>query len=419
MSLGVPEAIGGGGGVLPPPDRFLRLDFDAVDRPVYLAAADPLLAGLLPLLRGWEVRIAAETALPEQGVALTSVLGLGETYALSSMYLDTPTQGLPAASAVCGIVADLAQRFFESRPDWLALHCGAFQSGGRLVLVTGGQRAGKSTLISRLSAEDDLTIVCDDVLPIDPCGRGHGLGAAPRLRLPLPGGASARFRDHVDACLRLRDDLYGYILPPTLAARGDAGPIAAVLVLDREEGAMARLCHVDPADAVSHLLQRNLAPYEDVAEVFDRVHRIASGATCLRLVYSDLEEAVALIRAALPPDGSWPAMTPGPALDALDEVGAGGPIEIPEGPLFRRNDVSVRRVPGSEALFLCVPETMDIVTLNATGRLIWDILEDPLDADEVADVLAEAFPDVDFAVIYEDVLCAIAHLHEARLVSPA
>jgi hypothetical protein len=59
---------------------------------------------------------------------------------------------------------------------------------------------------------------------------------------------------------------------------------------------------------------------------------------------------------------------------------------------------------------------MDIVAVNATGRLIWDLLEDPLDADEVADVLAEAFPDVDFAVIYEDVLRAIAHLHDARLV---
>jgi hypothetical protein len=419
MSRAVPEATGGGGGVLAPPDRFLRLDFDAIDRPVYLAAADPLLGDLLPLLRGWEVQVAAETVLPAQGTALTSVLGCGETYALSSIYLDAPAQGLPAASAVCGIVADLAQRFFESRPDWLALHCGAFQSGGRLVLVTGGQRAGKSTLISRLSAEADLAIVCDDVLPIDPYGRGYGLGAAPRLRLPLPEMATQRFRDHVAACLRVRDDLYGYILPPTLAARGDAGPIAGVLVLDREDGATARLCHIDPADAVSHLLQRNLAPCEDVEDVFDRVHRIASGATCLRLVYSDLEEAVALIRAALPPSGSWPAITPGPALDALGEVGARGPIEVPDGPLFRRADVAVRRVPGSEALFLCVPETMDIVALNATGRLIWDLLEDPLDADEVADVLAEAFPDVDFATVYEDVLCAIAHLHEARLVGPA
>ena len=419
MSRTLPEAIGGGGGVLPPPDRLLRLDFDAIDRPVYLAAADPLLSDLLPLLRGWEVQVAAETVLPENGTALTSVLGLGETYALSSIYLDAPAQGLPAASAVCGIVADLAQRFFESRPDWLALHCGAFQSGHRLVLLTGGQRAGKSTLISRLSAEAALTIVCDDVLPIDPYGRGYGLGAAPRLRLPLPETATQRFRDHVAACLRVRDDHYGYILPPTLAARGDAGPIAAVLVLDREDGATARLCHIDPADAVSHLLQRNLAPCEDVEDVFDRVHRIASGATCLRLVYSDLEEAVALIRSALPPVGSWPAIAPGPALDTLYEVRRRTPIEIPSGRLVRRTGVAQRRVPGSDGLFLCSPETMDIVSLNATGRLIWELLEDPLDADDVADVLAEAFPDIEFAVIYEDVLRAIAHLHETGLVEPA
>jgi hypothetical protein len=408
----------GGGEVSSPPDRFLRVDFDAVDRPVYLASADALLDDLVPLLSGWQPRLS-ETSVPKAGSALTSVLGFGESYALTSIYLDAPVQGLPAASAVCGIIADLSERFFESRPDWLALHCGAFLSGGRLVLVTGGQRTGKSTLISRLSAEGDLTIVCDDVLPIDPCGRGHGLGAAPRLRLPLPETASQRFRDHVDACLRLRDDRYGFILPPTLAPRGDAGPIAAVLVLDREEGATARLCHVDPADAVSHLLQRNLASFETAEDVFDRVSRIAAGATCLRLVYSDLEEAVALIRAALPPAGSWPAIVPGPALDALHDVGVRGPVEVPSGRLVRRTDVVLRRVPGSDGLFLCSPDTMDIVALNATGRLIWDLLEDPLDADEVADVLAEAFPAVDFAVIYEDVLRAIAHLHDARLVELA
>jgi hypothetical protein len=389
-----------------------------VDRPVYLASADALLDDLLPLLTGWQARIS-ETGLPEAGSALTSVLGIDKTYVLDSIYLYAPVQGLPTASAVCGIIADLSERFFESRPDWLALHCGAFLSGGRLVLVTGGQRAGKSTLISRLSAETDLTIVCDDVLPIDPYGRGHGLGAAPRLRLPLPETASQRFRDHVDACLRLRDDRYGFILPQTLAPRGDAGPIATVLVLDREEGATARLCRLDPADAVSHLLQRNLASFETAEDVFDRVNRIAAGAICLRLVYSDLEEAVDLIRAALPPAGSWPAVTPGPAVDTLHEVGAHAPIEIPSGRLVRQRNVALRRVPGSDALFLCSPETMDIVALNATGRLIWDLLVDPLDADEVADVLAEAFPAVDFAVIYEDVLRAIARLHDARLVGSA
>jgi hypothetical protein len=148
----------GGGEVSSPPDRFLRVDFDVVDRPVYLASAEALLDDLLPLLSGWSARVS-ETGFPEPGSALTSVLGFGATYALNSAYLDAPMQGLPPASAVCGIIADLSERFFESRPDWLALHCGAFLSGDRLVLVTGGQRAGKSTLISRLSAETDLTIV--------------------------------------------------------------------------------------------------------------------------------------------------------------------------------------------------------------------------------------------------------------------
>jgi hypothetical protein len=401
-----------------PPDRILRVEFDAVDQPIYLASAEALLGDLLPLLSGWQVRIS-EVSFPDPGQTLTSILGFGETYALNSIYLEEPVQGLPTASAVCGVIADLAERFFDSRPNWLALHCGAFQSGGRLVLVTGAQRAGKSTLISRLSAEDDLTIICDDVLPVDPSGRGHGLGAAPRLRLPLPESAAPRFRDHVEACLRLRDDFYGYILPPTLAARGDAGPIAAVLVLDREEGAAPRLCHVDPADAVSHLLQRNLAQFETAEEVFDRIHRIAAGATCLRLIYSDLEEAVALIRKALPAAGSWPAITPEPALDTLGEIKALAPIDVPEGPLVRCTNVVVRRVPGSAALFLCSSETMDIVALNPTGRLIWELLEEPLDADEVADVLAEAFPSIDFGVIHKDVLCAIADLHEARLIEPA
>ena len=68
----------------------------------------------------------------------------------------------------CGAVADLCQSYCDSRPGIFGLHCGAVRTGTHLVAFTGPYRAGKTTLVTRLGADPDVTLFCDDVLPVLP-----------------------------------------------------------------------------------------------------------------------------------------------------------------------------------------------------------------------------------------------------------
>ncbi len=410
--------------------NILQLDAAGIDRPVVLVDAADLVPAVRSVTRGWAM---TTTGLPPEALpdtALSTLLGAGAgRYDHHSVHLLDPLTGLAPASAVCSLMADLAQEFFECRPGWLALHCGAVRSGDRLIAFAGQARAGKSTLAARLSAEPDLSVVCDDVLPVDPDGTAMALGVGPRLRLPLPPAASDRFRAHVDQTLALADRRYGYLHPDTLHPHGPAGRLGAVLLLDRAETGPASLHLVDAPEAVAHLLARNMAP-GDLDDQLARVTALAEGAACLRLVYSDLEDAVALIRAAFPPGQDWPAINPDAPLPPVpprpEPAGSAAPalpapsIDMAQG---YRATPNVAARPVGDALFLCLPDDQDIVHLNATGAAIWHLLSDeesgPVSGETIADLLSEAFPRVPADEILQDVGAILADLAAARLIRPA
>jgi len=117
--------------------------------------------GLATVLHGWR-------PVPATGRAATRVSAAPDGYDVASDYLDTPMTGLPVASAVCAVIADLVQSWADERAGMLALHAGAVRTGAGLVALTGPARAGKSTLTARLGLEPDGQVFCDDVLPVAP-----------------------------------------------------------------------------------------------------------------------------------------------------------------------------------------------------------------------------------------------------------
>ncbi|MCU0907589.1 MAG: hypothetical protein MUF73_09120, partial [Rhodobacteraceae bacterium] len=367
-----------------PTPSVLRLDLAGVTRPVILADADDLWPQFAAVCRGWPMTATRIGPADPAGPALSVMLGTpdaaeGPRYTHHSTCLVQPLTGLAPASAVCSLVADVVQDLVEARPDWLSLHCGAVLSGGRAIALTGPARAGKSTLVARLSAEPDLTVICDDVLPVAPDGRVLALGVGPRLRLPLPPGASDRFRDHVAATLVLSDGRYGYLMPPTLHPHGPAAPLGAVVILDRRDSGPASLHPVDPTDAVAFLLARSMSP-GTLDALLDRTAALVRGAVCLRLRYADLEDAVALIGAAFPATGAWPAVATPPAVDDPAPPGPGSSdADLPQAPLEApwRATPNVAARPVGDALFLCLPGDTDIVRLNVTGAAVWHLLSDP------------------------------------------
>ncbi len=375
--------------------------------------ASEFLPALRGVLHGWLPVEASASALDE--APLCAVARQGHGWRLWSPFLEAPMSGLPLASAVCGVVADLGQAWFEQRPGSLALHCGAAALGGRLFAFTGPAHAGKSTLIARLGAEPDITLFGDDMLPLRPDGRALAMGLAPRLRLPLPPAATPAFRAHVKAHTRLADAAYAHVMPPSLAPHGVELPLSGLVVLDRRATGPARLHHLPTADAVRHLLARNMTdPDEAVAGA---IPELAGRLLGLRLVYSGLEDAVALLRRALcGPEPLAPGLEVGPAFETRPEIEP--PITaVAPGQRWRRvPGVVPRRVAGET--FLWQADARRYLHLNPMASAVWLLLELDASAEDVTDLLAEAYPATPPTRIATDVAALLGRLAARGLIMP-
>ncbi len=393
----------------------VTLRFPGVTRPVRLLGAPAVQEALAKILNGWPPTEAPDD--PENP-PVSTVVGVGGIHALSSTYLDEPLTGLPAASAACGVIADLGQDYFEERPGCFSLHCGAFTLCDRLIAVTGPKRAGKSTLVARLTAEEDIQVWCDDMLPIESDGLATGLGIAPRLRLPLPGHASDRFKAHVARWLGPHDDRYGYVCAPTIAPHGARAKLSALIVLDRRAAGPARLHRLGPDAAVHHLLTQNMSDLQSAEKALAKVQSLAERMICLQMVYADLEDAVALLRGALggaaPLD---PDLDLGPELPLSSRAEAVAEPAAPDQVWERQAGIAIRRHGASS--FLWRPGEQMIWQLNAVAGAVWALLEIPGSAIELADALSELFPDIAVEQLVADVAKLLGALAAEDLVVPA
>lgn len=346
-------------------------------------------------------------------------------YFVASPYLDQPMRGLTRAGAVCALVADLSQACVDAGAGRVGLHCGAFRAGDGLVAVTGAHRAGKSTLVARLTAEPAFEVFCDDVLPLSEAGDGIALGIAPRLRLPLPAAASGAFRGHVAAHLGPRDSRYGYLCPPTLAPHGARAPLRTVILLDRRDDPTPSALHaLDPGEAFHHLLARNLGLFDTADGAVAALERLLSRLVCLRLVYSDLEDAVGLLRRLFAkgplPDPALPVAPPldtGGLASAAEPEAACAPVD-PDLRWMRAEGVAVRRI-GRDAV-LWRPGGASVWQLNVVAHAVWELLgEGPASAEDMAAVLAGIFVEQDPARLCADLAGLLAGLYHAALIRPA
>ena len=61
-------------------------------------------------------------------------------------------------------------------------------------------------------------------------------------------------------------------------------------------------------------------------------------------------------------------------------------------------------------------ESQAIITLNPTGRLVWEMLEGAATFDEILALIGDAFPDEDKDSLKTDIQAVLDTLIEARLV---
>lgn len=395
---------------------------DGLSQDVILPEADRFRQGLAAVVPDWPT--SCRPVRPDSGAGPLGRSGVFEEpdapgrFFVASPYLDEPMRGLALASALCALVADLSQAYVDEVPGMVGLHCGAFRVGNGLVAVTGTHRAGKSTLIARLTAEPALQVFCDDVLPISKAGEGIALGIAPRLRLPLPATAADGFRAHVAAHLGPSDARYGYLCPPGLAPHGARAPLRTVIVLDRRtDPVVAGFEALDPGEAFHHLMARNLGLFESADGAVAALDLLLSRLVCLRLVYSDLEDAVALLRRAFGhsalPDPAAPVAPTAPFVPPMPDD-APEPVH-PDQRWTRADAVAVRRI-GSVAV-LWRPGEAAVWQLNIVAHAVWEILgEGAASAHELAAVLAGVFPQEDPARLCHDLCRLFAGLAAEDLV---
>lgn len=397
----------------------LRLRFAGMRETVEVPDTPDFMAALQAASPGWTFdRVAAENE------PLAIVRWLGEDrYAL--VHPDEDDIEASAVAAACSVMADLAGAHIDANPDQLCLHGGGVAFGGRLVVFPSRTRAGKSTLVSRL-AQTGRTIFGDDVLPLSRNDRDAlALGAAPRLRLPLPPTASASFRAYVDARGTAGDGRYLYLGLPggQLARHGESLPLGAVVLLDRRPGARARLSHAPRHAVLRTLVAQNFSREAPAGELLARLHGLMDTLPCLALTYEDLEEATALLEARF---ARWPLdlddlgelETP-LTLDLPEEQEDGGAPQPPPAALpFRRNEgVALRSVEGN--IFLSNADETAIHHLNPVGAAIWNLLAEPASRDEAVEILTIIFPDTDRGEIDRDVARLFASLRHEGLIEPA
>lgn len=385
-----------------------RLDFAGIAHPVILPDDAALISALARVTRGWPVVRSAFDRPLEPGSACTWLAFDRGGYRLHSTHLDTALTGLPLASAVCGVLADLAQSWSDRDGGSLALHCAAAVIGGRLVAFAGSARAGKSTLAARLTAEPDIQVFCDDMLPIAPDGTGRALGMAPRLRLPLPDRASPGFRAHVAAHLGPSDGRYGYVVTDNVAPHGTSAPLAALVVLDRRDGVPARLHALAPGEAARHLLRQNMTDLTGPDAALDLVARVAKGLICARLVYSDLEDAVAQLGRAFA--GGGLELAP----PVADDPAPPAALADPETVWQRAANTTIRRSAGAAFVWRLGEDSM--WHLNPVAEAIWRLLDIPGSANDLADALAETFADVARARLLDDTRSLLGAMQDAGLI---
>ncbi len=84
--------------------------------------------------------------------------------------------------------------------------------------------------------------------------------------------------------------------------------------------------------------------------------------------------------------------------------------------VYRRTD-SFDQEEFEDELVLMELESQAVVTLNATGRMVWEALESVTTLDQIDELLRDIFPDIDADTLRRDIQSVLDTLAAARLVA--
>lgn len=210
----------------------------------------------------------------------------------------------PGLFAGNGLIGCLISTFCARSPDWICLHTGAVEIGGRLTLLVGDMLAGKSTLSVALAALG-RRLWCDDRLPVVRTASGFegvSLALRPKLREPLPPNAPPAFRHFADDRPGAREGEMRYVglREGEHAPFGVRLPVGRIVLLSRVADAETApsLDGVALGETVKRLVPTAFAPHLSPLDRLARLRALAESAPCAELVYGDSFRAAELLDAS-------------------------------------------------------------------------------------------------------------------------
>lgn len=337
---------------------------------------------------------------------------------------DRPQRRFDAVNAICDVVSALALALPAERPELICLHAAGVEMAGRLVVFPNIRKAGKSTLSAAL-ARLGHRVFSDDVIPVffteGPRAHGLAMGISLRLRLPLPEALGSDFRDWVCRTAGPANAQYQYLRLASQPQHGETLPIGSFVILDRQdEGAPARLETVPPDTAMDALLFQNFTRDRHSADILRLMAATLSDRPVYRLTYSELSEATACLHTAF---------ADAPNENLLNGQAARITVRKADADLLPRRILSdsapVRQRPGSlaipigQTLYLADAEGRAIHRMDALASAIWTVIEEPIPAEDLVEMMIEAFPDAARAEVSKDIYRLLTRLCASGLVETA
>jgi hypothetical protein len=260
--------------------------------------ADLVLAELPYFLGDWPVRWAGEEPPPRCDIEVRERPGGQFEIAGPGDAVEAYADALAAANGLAGA---LISGLIMHNADLVCAHAGAAEIGRGLVVVLGASFAGKSSVALHLAAAGHRLFGDDRIALRMSAARGVCLGLMPKVRLPLPEDAGARFREFVAAYTELEGNGTAYLKPWSAeAARfGDEAALSALVLLERTAHASPTLRRAKPSEMVRALFGNVHAPHHASDELLRRLAELAGTVPGYRLTFESSRLAAERLAALL------------------------------------------------------------------------------------------------------------------------
>lgn len=393
------------------------LVFDGLTAPVVLRDCPEIVETISGVMPGWHFEVLPASAEPPF-IAISRLADASLNVSLAN----GPAKRLNTLNAVCELIACMAQELLRSQPYLLCLHAAAVEISGRLVVFPSTGRAGKSTLMACLAARG-LRVFTDDYLPLESADDGSLVGRATgvqtRLRLPMPPEFSPELRAQLEARFSAANSQYVFLRAARPVPHGAASPVGAIVFLERAATAETKLLPAKSDETIDRLLKQNFARGMHSADILSALDAIARTALLFHLQYASAESAAELLENAFGALGSAPV--PQFALRARPvEVLGTKPIAARAEPSARYAQAAgLSQVTSDRQCYLTDPQGVAVHRLNEGAMAVWELLEEAMSANDIADLLHDRFPATPRESIRGDTLVLLDEFLRNRLIVPA